>query len=75
MEKMFAKYVIFLKKKLIKDTYFPCSENMPICVKEPFKHFVGRTLVEVEVECKNEDICEKLTKIFLNIFGRGTYSC
>ena len=64
-------------KKLIKDTYFPCSENMPICVKEPaspLKHFVGRTLVEVEAECKNEDICEKLTKIFLNIFGRGTYS-
>ena len=67
----------FPPQNLIKDPYFPCSENMPICVKEPaspLKHFVGRTLVEVEAECKNEDICEKLTKIFLNIIGRGTYS-
>ena len=38
-------------KKMIKDTYVVSSENMPICVKEPespMKHFVGRTLVEVE---------------------------
>ena len=63
--------------KLIKDTEFPCGENLPICVKEPkgpLKHFVGRTLAEVEAECKNEDTCEKLTKIFMNIFGRGSYS-
>ena len=73
----FCKICDLPPKNLIKDPYFPCSEHMPICVKEPsspLKHFVGRTLVEVEAECKNEDICEKLTKIFLNIIGRGTYS-
>ena len=53
------------------------NANLPMYVTEvngPGKHFVGKTLAEVEAECNREDFCWRVTNVCLELFGRGTYS-
>ena len=57
------------------DPTFP--KIVPIYVTEPCnqkKHYSGKTMSDVEAECNREDICWKITNIWMDLFGRGTYS-
>ena len=63
--------------KQTQDADLSSAAKHPINVTEPViteRHFVGKTLAEVEAECNREDICWRVTNICLELFGRGTYS-
>ena len=53
------------------------NKNKRSCVANPYRHgqkFVGKTMLDVETEQEKEDLCGKLTRICLDLFGRGSYS-
>ena len=53
------------------------KKNKHSCVANPYSHgqqFVGKTMLDIETEQEKGDLCGKLTRICLELFGRGSYS-
>ena len=52
------------------------KKNKHSCVANPYSHgqqFVGKTMLDIETEQEKGDLCGKLTRICLELFGRKSY--